>query len=158
MMIRSLVAAAWIGLALLAAARAENAPGEGEDDRFIFKRVDDGFVRLDTRTGQVALCSRHSVGWACEAMPEERAALEGEIARLQRENAGLKKALLTHGIDLPGVKPEKPPERGGKPGAGQGGRHGVNPPGDADVDRVMALLGKAWQGLVDLMASLRGRG
>ena len=45
-----------------------------------------------TRTGQVAFCSPHTVGWACQAVPEDRAALEKEIARLQDEVASLKKA------------------------------------------------------------------
>ncbi|MGO9891188.1 MAG: hypothetical protein ACLP0L_25250, partial [Solirubrobacteraceae bacterium] len=26
-----------------------------------------GYLRLDTQTGEVALCSQRSVGWACEA-------------------------------------------------------------------------------------------
>ena len=43
-------------------------------------------LRLDTRTGQVSLCAKQSAGWACNAVPDERNALENEITRLQREN------------------------------------------------------------------------
>ena len=59
--------------------------------RFSFSRVETGLLRLDKQTGQVAFCRSHSAGWACEAVPEDRAALEKEIARLQDEVAGLKR-------------------------------------------------------------------
>jgi hypothetical protein len=58
--------------------------------RFTFNRVDGGFLRLDNETGQVAICSQRAVGWGCQAVPEDRAALEKEIARLQDESAKLK--------------------------------------------------------------------
>src|SRR5450830_859829 len=57
--------------------------------RYTFNRVDDGFLRLDNSSGQIAFCSPHAVGWACQAVPEDRAALEKEIARLQGEVASL---------------------------------------------------------------------
>jgi hypothetical protein len=63
----------------------------GPPSRFAFNRVDDGFLRLDSQTGQVAFCGPHAVGWTCQAVPEERAALENEIARLQDEVASLKR-------------------------------------------------------------------
>ncbi len=66
-------------------------------------------MRLDTQTGEVALCSQHAVGWACEAAPEDRAVLENEIARLRSENAALKKEILARGLPLPpGATPEPP--------------------------------------------------
>jgi hypothetical protein len=52
-----------------------------------------GVLRLDTRTRQVSQCSRSDAGWACKAVPDERSALESEIARLRGENATLKKEL-----------------------------------------------------------------
>ena len=42
-------------------------------------------MRLDTQTGQVALCGRQTVGWACLAAPEDRTVLENEIARLRKK-------------------------------------------------------------------------
>ena len=65
--------------------------GAAVPSRYNFKRVDDGFLRLDNSSGQIAHCTPHSVGWACQAVPEDRAALEKDIARLQDEVAGLKK-------------------------------------------------------------------
>ena len=73
---------------------AESMP-PGSPNRFAFNRVADGFLRLDNQTGQVAFCSAHAAGWACEAVPEDRAALEKEIARLQDEVASLKREIAT---------------------------------------------------------------
>ena len=92
---------------------AKPAP-EGDDSRYTFHRVEDGYLRLDGRTGQVSMCARRPVGWACQAVPDERAALEAEIARLQGENAALKKELIARNLPLPGaVKPEPPAAKRG---------------------------------------------
>ena len=69
--------------------------------RYTLNKVMDGFVRLDTQTGAVEFCSQRTVGWACQAAPEDRATYEREIERLQNENAALKQALLSHGLPLP---------------------------------------------------------
>ena len=37
--------------------------------------------------GQVSLCNRRPAGWLCQAVPDDRTALEAEIARLQSDNA-----------------------------------------------------------------------
>ena len=70
-------------------AHAQTTP-DSENGRYSFSTVADGTLRLDTRTGQVSLCARQATGWACNAVPDERSALENEIARLQRENGALK--------------------------------------------------------------------
>jgi hypothetical protein len=91
------------------AAWAQSTVPDNDDSRDTFNRVDDGYLRLDGRTGQVSICARRPVGWTCEAAPDERAALEAEIARLQGENTTVKKELLARNLPLPGtVKPEPP--------------------------------------------------
>src|SRR5436190_2965411 len=99
-----------VGLMLAGlAASAQTTSAENEDSRYTFNRADDGYLRLDGRTGQVSLCTRRSVGWACRAVPDERTALEAEIARLQGENVALKKEFIARNLPLPGtVKPEPP--------------------------------------------------
>jgi hypothetical protein len=71
------------------------------DKRFTYHQIDDGYLRLDLRTGEVATCRQREAGWTCMLAAEERAALETEIARLQRDNALLKSALLERGLPLP---------------------------------------------------------
>jgi hypothetical protein len=88
------VLALTLSLADFAAASAQTATPDGENGRYSFNPVADGVLRLDTRTGQVSQCSRSDAGWACKVVPDERAALETEIVRLQAENATLKKELF----------------------------------------------------------------
>jgi hypothetical protein len=94
--------------------------------------------------------------------PEERAALESEIARLQGENAKLKKSLLARG-DVPGAMAETKPEAtpvppGNVPDPSPGT---AKPPGnlklpsDAEVDRAIAYMKSVWRKLVDMMMDLQ---
>lgn len=67
---------------------AEN--GAAANGRYTMTPVADGFLRLDTRTGQVSLCSVAGGEAQCRSSADERAALEAEIGRLAKENADLK--------------------------------------------------------------------
>jgi hypothetical protein len=150
-MIRTaLVAFIVVGLSVAAAAvRAQSAPPESDDNRYTFNRADDGFLRLDGRTGQVSFCSRRPVGWACQAVPDERAALEAEIARLQGDNALLKKELLTRNLPLPKqVKPDPPP-------VAKNDEPRLNLPSDADIDKVVNFVEKVWRRLVEMIVALQ---
>jgi hypothetical protein len=93
-----------VSLAALTTAAAQTATPDGQNGRYSFNPLADGVLRLDTRTGQVSECSRSDAGWACKLVPDELSALEIEIARLQDENARLKKELLARG-------PHRPPLR-----------------------------------------------
>ena len=64
-----------------------------ENGRYALSPIADGVLRLDTRTGAVSTCSNSGAGWACYAVPDERAALDAEIGRLQAENEKLKAEL-----------------------------------------------------------------
>jgi len=89
---RMFAAVLLIALAAGALPAAAQSAGESDNSRFSFKEVPDGMLRLDTRTGQVSLCSRVSE-WACRTLADDRAALESEIGRLIDENAALRKQL-----------------------------------------------------------------
>jgi hypothetical protein len=123
-------------------ALADAATPDSVGGRYIFSKITDGFVRLDTQTGEVSQCSQREVGWACEAAPEDRAVLENEIARLRTENAALKKDILARGLPLPpGAMPEPPLAQNGEPT--------MHLPSDADIDRMMAFVGRVWHRFVD---------
>jgi hypothetical protein len=130
------------------AAWAQGAPAESDDTRYSFNRADEGYLRLDGRTGQVSICTRRPVGWACQAVPDERTALEAEIARLQGENVALKKELLARNLPLPGtVKPEQPAAKPEEPR--------LQLPNDADLNKMMTFIEKIWRRLVDMVVTLQ---
>ena len=136
------VALAFAAVCLSTPVLADDATPDTDGGRYTLNKATDGYVRLDTQTGEVALCSQRTVGWACQAVPEDRAVLENEIARLRKDNAALKKELLARGLPLPsGAMPEPPIVRDGD----RPPRLGSNP----DVDRMVALVGKMWHQLVD---------
>jgi len=129
-------------------AEAQTAGADTDDARYSYNRVDDGYLRLDTRSGDVSLCNRRAVGWSCEMLPDDRAALNGEVARLRGENAALKKALLDRGLALPsGTTAEGP--------APQCLDEGLKQRNDAEFERVKALVGRVWRRLVDMFTNLQ---
>lgn len=130
-----------------AVAVAQSSPPGSDDNRYQFNRVEDGFVRLDMRTGQVSLCSRRAVGWSCQTVADDRAALEGEIARLQGENATLKKALLDRGLALPGGLKPVPPEA-------KNDDSGLSGPTNREIDRMMAVVERVWRRLMEMIVNL----
>jgi hypothetical protein len=117
----------------------------------------EGFVRLDSVTGQVAECSSSATGWSCKAAPDERLALESEIARLQRENAALKQSLLAKGIELPsGTKPELAERKDESPaGKSPDSSPALRLPSDAELDQAMAFMKKIWRRMIEMMADLQ---
>ena len=130
---------------------ADEATPDTAGGRYIFEQQADGqgngYLRLDTQTGEVSLCSRKAVGWACEAAPEDRAVLENEIARLRAENAALKKDILSRGLPLPpGVMTEPSTAQNEQP---QNGQPSLQLPSDADIDRMVAFVDRVWHRLVD---------
>lgn len=124
-----------------AAASAQPATPDSENGRYSFNPVADGVLRLDTRTGQVSQCSKSDAGWTCNAVPDERSTLETEIARLQGENATLKKELLARGLPLPGVP---------NPSVARPSEPELKLPSDAEVDKVISFLEKAWRRLLEM--------
>lgn len=142
-----LAGALWGGLCAVNPAQAQTAP-DNENGRFSFHRADEGYLRLDTRTGQVSICARKPVGWACHPVPDERTALEGEIARLQTDNGLLKKELLARNLPLPGsVKKDSPLTK--VPDVE------LKAPSDSDLDRVFSFMDKVWRRLAETMSAIQ---
>jgi hypothetical protein len=140
---------------------------DSDNHRFAFHRIEGGFVRLDMRTGELASCSPKGADWNCVPGGDERAALDREIARLQRDNATLKNALLEHGVPLPEGMAPNPPAGGGR----QGGEEPIprppqtvpptatapaaGAPQDGEVDRIMTAVEKGWRRLVEMVTNLQ---
>src|SRR5262245_10193234 len=149
-MTRSVIVLAVAFAALASAAQAQPVP-DTENGRYTFSQVADGMLRLDTRSGAVSICAKKESGWACNLVPDERQALENEIARLQRENGTLKKDMLARGLPLPNGVASAP---------SVGDQRELNLrvplPSDADIDRAMSVFEKAWRRLVEIMRDKPG--
>jgi len=162
--------------------RAQEPSLDLADKRFTYHQIDDGYLRLDLRTGEVATCRRREAAWTCTLAPEERAALESEIARLQRDNALLKSALLERGLPLPAPGTDLPapatppqaatpvpppvasaPPQADSPTASVPPRPPAPVPTEpdlgqrdkAEVDRVMDVMERLWRRLVELMSTIQ---
>lgn len=117
-----------------AAAGAEEAAG-----RYTMTPTDGGFIRLDTQTGAMSLCTNKDGSWACRAMPDDQKALQDHVARLEAEVKSLKdenKRLE----DVLGLNPDKPKDGPGL-AAPQDGTTPAPPPqsfklpSEKDVDK-----------------------
>ena len=152
-----LVAAA---LAFAAGAVSAQPMPDAENGRYALSPIADGVLRLDTRTGAVSTCTNSGTGWACYAVPDERAALDAEIGRLEADNEKLKAQLAARDqapdkIDEPLPKTDqlKPPPQ---PKVAEGERKIEIPkieiplPSDRDMERMMSALEQAWRRLVDI--------
>jgi hypothetical protein len=156
-------------------AAAQSMP-DAEKGRYALSPVADGVVRLDTRTGAVSTCSNAGAGWACYSVPDERAALDAEIGRLQADSEKSRTELEKSKIELEKSKTEleklktelaaREPAVSGKidealpktdqlkksePKVAERERRIEIPlPSDRDMDRVMSFLEQAWRRLVEM--------
>jgi hypothetical protein len=121
-------------IAILGAAAVEAAsdtPG-----RYVMKDLAEGFLRLDTQTGAVSRCRPKGQGWACEALPDDRTALQEEISRLEKENAALKARLSQ--LEAAGKEDKK-----------------IEIPDDAELNRLMTFIEKLMRRFADFAKSLQ---
>jgi hypothetical protein len=157
------------GLAGIGAAVAQSMP-DSQKGRYSMSAVGNDVIRLDTRTGAVSTCSNGGAGWACYAVPDERAALDAEIGRLQADNERLKselaarepavagkidEALPKEGLPREGLPQEILPKTDSlkkpDPKVAEGERKIEIPlPSDRDMDRMMSFLERAWKRLIEM--------
>jgi hypothetical protein len=154
-----------VGLALCLTvgghALAGAAP-DTENGRYALSPTGDGVLRLDTRTGAISTCNNSGAGWACYAVPDERAAmdteigrLQADIVRLQAENERFKAQLAEREPTVPGKIEEPLPKsdslKKSEPKVTEGERKIEIPlPSDRDMDRMMSFLEQAWRRLIEM--------
>lgn len=148
--------------------RAQDNPKPASSGRYSFNRVDDGLLRLDNETGEVAYCSARAAGWACEVVAIDRSASEAETAGAQKQvallgklNAAIAKlhdevASLSREIaDLKAPPPPPRPPADLTGPADKGNDLSVKLPTQQDVARAKDYLEGVWRRLVDMIVGLQ---
>lgn len=161
------VAAGLAAACLLATIDATHAQTPGapdtENGRFTLSPVAEGYLRLDTRTGAVSTCSNKG-GWACRLVPDERAALDTEIGRLQADNKKLKDALaqrettVSGKVDAPLAKEDRKDIDKKAPDANSAQASPDKKPDlqlSVDHEKLMALLDRVWDRLIEMASRLQ---
>jgi hypothetical protein len=141
---------------LVSGAALAQAKPDTENGRYALSPTGDGgMLRLDTKTGTVSTCTNSGTGWACYAVPDERAALDAEIGRLQADNEKLKAQLAERDGTVTGksedVLPKSDSLKKPDPKVAEGERKIEIPlPSDRDMDRMMSFLERAWRRLIEM--------
>ncbi len=129
-----------------------------ENGRFALSPVPEGFLRLDTRTGAVSTCSSVKDNWVCRAVPDERAALDTEIGRLQADNKKLKEQLaqrdtVTGKTDAPLAKEDRK-DLDSKSAQAPSDKKAERPL-SAEHEKLLALIDRVWDQLLDMAVRLQ---
>ena len=154
----------------------DSAAPPADGGRFTFNRIDNGFLRLDTQSGQVAYCRQQAAGWACQAVPENRSGLEADVARLQTDITALKTlqsdmmALKTLKSDIARLQdeiaalrqevaalkespPPRPPADLTPPGKSDDVV--IKLPTHEDIARARNFIEKTWHRLVEMISTVQ---
>jgi len=142
MRVRTFVSGAATGV-LLAGAMilAPASIAQERTGRFTMQPVDGGYLRLDTATGDMSICTRTADAFECKPAKDDRD-LQSEIARISDENKKLKaevkrlEEMVEGGLDqpLPAPKFELPKEE--------------------DVDKALSYLERMFRKFRDKMKEL----
>lgn len=85
MQLNSIVASAFLASALSFPAMAQDT------DRYTMEKSDNGYVRMDRKTGEMSICQERSGQLVCKLAADERSAFQDEVDRLQDRLSGLEK-------------------------------------------------------------------
>jgi hypothetical protein len=85
MQLNSIVASAFLASALSFPAMAQDT------DRYTMEKSDNGYVRMDRKTGEMSICEERSGQLICKLAADERSAFQDEVDRLQDRLSGLEK-------------------------------------------------------------------
>ncbi len=79
----------------------------GQEGRFVFESNDDGYVRFDTKTGEISICRVVNDQAVCRMAADERQAMEEQIESLQDRIDELQTELAASGTGDSGGFPSK---------------------------------------------------
>jgi hypothetical protein len=142
--------------------RMENLPAS-PPSRFSFNRVENGFLRLDNSTGEVAYCGQ-AAGWTCQVVPVAGASnvesekkdlsvldgLRAEIARLQEDIAALKKEIAA----LKEPPPPRPPADLTPP-SDKAPDVAIKLPSPEEMARAREFIESTWRRLVEMIVTMQ---
>ena len=121
--------------------------------RFSFAQVDEGFLRFDHKSGDMALCKPLNGAWSCDAVQgsslaqqkdqQEIADLRDQVAALQKEVASLRAPPPPPHPVPPQTVPPGPDDQTGSVTLKQ------------DIARARGYLADAWRRLVDMIDNLQ---
>lgn len=143
---KQLLAMAGLALVLAVPASAQDVVREG---RYALVPQDDGFLRLDTRTGEVSRCTGEIGRLACRLLPDERMAYQEEILRLEDRIDILERRVAA--LEVP------PEPRGGRQAQPrpEEPRASDDLPSEDEIDRVFGLAEQMMRRLFDMARDLR---
>jgi hypothetical protein len=148
MFIRALFAT--VGMALALSVSADAQMPSKDHGRYTMSPTKDGFLRLDTETGAVAICTQSGSGWACNPVADHTSkSSPSELSRLEDENRELKDRVkeLEADLDANTPPPGSPPLAEKRPGA-------TELPTEEQVDQTLDYLENVYKKIRDRIKKL----
>lgn len=102
-------------------------------NRFTLEKTENGFVRMDTQTGEMSICTEKDGQLVCRLAADERRALEDSLSDLSARVAELERRLDTL---APGES-----------------RDGI--PDEAELDRALSAMEKMMRGFFGMVEELK---
>jgi hypothetical protein len=124
--------------------------------RYSFAPVDEGFLRFDHKSGDVALCKAQNGGWSCDAVADSSAAQRKQAADpSDKEIAGLRAQVAALQKEVAGLRAPPPPPYPAPPQ--------TVPPSDEtgsitlkqDIARARGFITETWHRLVEMITNLQ---
>ena len=69
------------------------SPAMAETGRYVMEETENGYVRMDTATGEMSICSERNGQLVCKLAADERAAFQETLDRLEERVARLEERL-----------------------------------------------------------------
>ncbi len=135
-----------LALGIMLAALLPGSIASGADtDNFRLERSANGYVRMDTRTGEMSICEEKWGELVCRMAADERTAVQDEIERLQDELKSLE-ARLDERSELE--------ERVAKLENSLAARIERTMPTEEDFNRTMSYMERFFRGFIGIVKDL----